>query len=268
MTRRRAFLTLQHGNNTPLGTLHLELYDDTAPKTVHNFCQLLQRPKKEGYRGSVFHRIIPGFMAQGGDFTHSDGTGGTSIYGKTFDDENFIHKHERAGTLSMANAGPNTNGSQFFVTFRPTPHLDQKHVVFGHVDLRQSADTLHALESVRTDANDRPLQPVTIVDCRVLPNEEVEEKHTADAKQQYALNKAHDEDEIDIDDDEGLDNDKATPIHAHPADDSKKNDHELEQYPEAPKSKAEELKLRMRKLKQKMNQARQLNQQAVARALL
>lgn len=149
MTRRRAFLTLQHGNNTPLGTLHLELYDDTAPKTVHNFCQLLQRPKKEGYRGSVFHRIIPGFMAQGGDFTHSDGTGGTSIYGKTFDDENFIHKHERAGTLSMANAGPNTNGSQFFVTFRPTPHLDQKHVVFGHVDLRQSADTLHALESDR-----------------------------------------------------------------------------------------------------------------------
>jgi cyclophilin family peptidyl-prolyl cis-trans isomerase len=108
------------------------LYKAAAPKTVENFKQLCVK-KELNFKGSPFHRIIKGFMAQGGDITKGDGTGGKSIYGEKFEDENLTLKHTKRGQLSMANCGPNTNGSQFFVLFKEAEHLDGKHVVFGEI---------------------------------------------------------------------------------------------------------------------------------------
>ena len=118
------------------------------------------------YKGSPFHRIIPGFMAQGGDITRGDGMGGESVWGPHFNDENFTLHHTQPFLLSMANAGPNTNGSQFFLTFEAAPHLDGHHVVFGQVT--DGMQVLDALEGVTCGRNDVPTAPVKIAACGVL----------------------------------------------------------------------------------------------------
>ena len=151
----------------------MQLYKDITPKTAENFRCLCTGEKGTGksgkplhYKGCTFHRVIKDFMIQGGDFTNGNGTGGESIYGEKFADENFVIKHVKGGLLSMANAGPNTNGSQFFLCFVPTPHLNGMHTVFGHVS--GGMDVLDKIEAVPTDGQDRPKSQITIADCGQL----------------------------------------------------------------------------------------------------
>eukprot|EP00897_Mesotaenium_endlicherianum_P001993 jgi/Mesen1/1821/ME000141S00982 len=149
-----------------VGRVVIELKRDAAPLTAANFLQLCQKAQKgEGYRGSRFHRIIPGFMCQGGDFTHDNGSGGESIYGRYFDDENFSLRHKGPGVLSMANAGPNTNGSQFFLCTAETSWLDRKHVVFGQVV--EGYGVVRAIETLGS-ASGATSYDVMIAACGVL----------------------------------------------------------------------------------------------------
>merc|ERR1711913_111269 len=152
-------------DNGPLGEITMNLFIEHVPKTVKNFLALASSKCGFGYQDSVFHRIIPGFMIQGGDFTKGDGTGGESIYGSKFADENFKLKHTGPGVLSMANAGPNTNGSQFFLTTVKTSWLDGKHVVFGNVT--KGMDVVKAIEGVGSQTG-KTSRKVIVKACGVL----------------------------------------------------------------------------------------------------
>jgi peptidylprolyl isomerase len=175
-TNPKVFLTIAiDGKN--VGQITLELFADAVPRTAENFRALCtgekgvgKKGKKLHYKGSAFHRIIPAFMCQGGDFTSGDGTGGESIYGPSFDDESFTGKagrHFGPGTLSMANAGPHTNASQFFLCTSATPHLNGRHVVFGQV-LTGYDEVVKPMEAVGS-GDGKPAKKVVIVDCGMVP---------------------------------------------------------------------------------------------------
>eukprot|EP01138_Halocafeteria_seosinensis_P000905 gb/GECG01000928.1/.p1 GENE.gb/GECG01000928.1/~~gb/GECG01000928.1/.p1 ORF type:complete len:481 (+),score=87.17 gb/GECG01000928.1/:1-1443(+) len=167
----RTYFDVRVGQSGETKRISFRLFSDTVPRTAENFRSLCAGDNEEGltFKNCPFHRIIPGFMAQGGDITNQDGTGGKSIYGDQFDDENFQEKHDREGVLSMANRGPNTNSSQFFITFAPQPHLDGKHMVFGEVT--EGMDVVRELERIGTNEG-KPSQSAVIVGCGELPKEE------------------------------------------------------------------------------------------------
>jgi cyclophilin family peptidyl-prolyl cis-trans isomerase len=147
------------------GRVVFELFTKQVPKTADNFRAICTGEKGDDltYKNSIFHRVIKSFMMQGGDITAGNGTGGKSIYGEKFEDEGIWFPHTHGGVLSMANAGPNTNGSQFFICFKDTPHLDGKHTIFGRVI--HGMDICYKVEEGETGAQDKPIKPVKVVDC-------------------------------------------------------------------------------------------------------
>jgi len=168
--RPRVFFDVTIGGES-VGRIVFELFNDIVPKTAENFRALCvgftpeNTSKKLHYKGSIFHRIIKDFMVQGGDFTNFNGTGGESIYGQKFEDENFTLKHDKPFLLSMANSGPGTNGSQFFITTVPTPHLDGKHVVFGKV--LKGSNVVQELENIKKNG-EKPAQECKVEECGEL----------------------------------------------------------------------------------------------------
>ena len=179
-----------------MGRIVVQLFNDICPKTCENFLQLCTGQAGVGrltgkplhYKGCKFHRVIKNFMIQGGDFSKGTGQGGESIYSGTFDDENFTLKHSEPFMLSMANRGQNTNGSQFFITTKPTPHLDGVHVVFGKVISGQDVVTM--IENVEVDRKARPLIDVIIADCGILESVEDEKEKHMSKKEKKAKKKA------------------------------------------------------------------------------
>jgi peptidyl-prolyl isomerase F (cyclophilin D) len=153
----------QGGKMASLGRVEITLATSIVPRTAENFRALCTNEKGFGYKNSPFHRVIPNFMCQGGDFTNENGTGGKSIYGSKFPDENFKLRHTGPGILSMANSGPNTNGSQFFICTTQTPHLDGKHVVFGYVS--KGMNVIKSVESLGSSPRGETATEIRVIDC-------------------------------------------------------------------------------------------------------
>ncbi|XP_058813867.1 peptidyl-prolyl cis-trans isomerase G [Topomyia yanbarensis] len=199
-TKIRCFFDITLGG-LPAGRIVFELEPDLAPKTCENFRALCTGEKGIGkktekplhYKGIIFHRVVKNFMIQSGDFSNSNGTGGESIYGGTFDDEDFILKHDKPFLLSMANRGKNTNGSQFFITTQPAPHLDNVHVVFGHVV--SGHDLVRQLEQLPVDRNSRPLQDAVVSNCGELVRQIKEKKEKKKKKSKSHASDGSEEEE-------------------------------------------------------------------------